>query len=204
MRVAELSKSVSLKDLNIDLTALYRLAAPSTPPEVVEHVVALGRRITDEDVVAQIAEHEADDDDDIVENDLATRTPISLSDAEYAYRSRYGDVRQVRHQVEIMRETVVVPYYVPVEQPAPAPRIITYTRAEAEDPETLRIQAAAKDVRWNLRAIADALARHRAGAIVATWDEDDRERVRKGIEAVEELKAVLDRDNVVRFPDKPN
>jgi hypothetical protein len=43
MRVAELSKSVKLTDLDIDLSALYRLAAPSTPAEVVEEVVARGR-----------------------------------------------------------------------------------------------------------------------------------------------------------------
>ena len=51
MRAAELAKSVSLTDLNIDLSAIHLLAAPSTPVEVVEEVVALDKKITTKDVV---------------------------------------------------------------------------------------------------------------------------------------------------------
>ena len=43
MNVAKLSKSQIIGDLDIDLGALYRLAAPSTPAEVVAEVVARGR-----------------------------------------------------------------------------------------------------------------------------------------------------------------
>ena len=43
MNVAKLSKSQIIGDLLIDLGALYRLAAPSTPAEVVAKVVARGR-----------------------------------------------------------------------------------------------------------------------------------------------------------------
>jgi hypothetical protein len=56
-------------------------------------------------------------------------------------------------------------------------------------------------VRWNLSAIARALDAHPIGAIIAAWDDDDLERVRKGIEAVDQLKAALDAEtNVVEFP----
>jgi hypothetical protein len=57
MRVAELSKSVKLTDLDIDLAALYRLAAPSTPAEVVEEVIARRRegKITVESIVEATA-----------------------------------------------------------------------------------------------------------------------------------------------------
>ena len=55
MSVAELAaKSATVADLNIDVGALYLLAAPSTPPEVNEDVVARGqegKRIRYEDVV---------------------------------------------------------------------------------------------------------------------------------------------------------
>ena len=45
MSAAELAaKSAIVADLNIDLGALYRLAAPSTPAEVVAKVVARGER----------------------------------------------------------------------------------------------------------------------------------------------------------------
>jgi hypothetical protein len=60
-------------------------------------------------------------------------------------------------------------------------------------------------IRRSLSAIADALAVHQIGAIIAAWDDDDRERVHKGIEAVDKLKAALDAAaNVIRFPDRPN
>jgi DUF3102 family protein len=38
VKVAELSKSFTVKDFNVDTSALYRLAAPSTPAEVVDAV----------------------------------------------------------------------------------------------------------------------------------------------------------------------
>jgi hypothetical protein len=203
------SNASRLTDLDIDLSALHLLAAPSTPPEVIDDVTTLGRRITYADVASRIvheddpAEIRANRYGAVVDEDAVEESPVRQV---YAYRGEAEEqpVGEVRFQVEIVRENVVVPYYVPVDQPAPVPRTIYYTRAEAEDPAILRIREAAKEVRWNLRAIADALAAHQVGAIVATWDDDDRERVRKGVEAVEELKAALDRDNVVRFPGKPN
>ena len=57
MRAAELSKSVSLTDLNIDLAAIHLLAAPSTPAGVVEDVVALDKKITVKDVTKAKAAH---------------------------------------------------------------------------------------------------------------------------------------------------
>lgn len=55
MRVAELAaKSATVADLDIDVGALYLLAAPSTPSEVVVNIVARGqegKRIRYEDVV---------------------------------------------------------------------------------------------------------------------------------------------------------
>jgi hypothetical protein len=38
MQIAELGKSVKLTDLNIPVSGLYLLAAPSTPAEVIEAV----------------------------------------------------------------------------------------------------------------------------------------------------------------------
>jgi hypothetical protein len=38
MQVAQLSKSSNVKDLSVDIAGLYRLAAPSTPAEVIEAV----------------------------------------------------------------------------------------------------------------------------------------------------------------------
>ena len=78
-----------------------------------------------------IADAEADDapDEDEEDDGLATRMPLSSSDAEQAYRSRYGyayhqEVEEpsrvrVSFHVETTRETVVVPYYVPADQPKP-------------------------------------------------------------------------------------
>jgi hypothetical protein len=203
-------KSAKLADLNVPISGLYLLAAEDTPAEVIEAIAERceqGERLSLAEVKKMIAEAEARDEEDDVEGGLATRMPISPSDVEHAYRSRYGDARQVRvHYAEPppMKRTVCVPYYVPVDQPEPVSRTITYTSVEAEDPATLRIREAAKDVRWNFRALADALTEYQIGPIIAMWDDDDRERIRNGIEAVDRLKAALDRDNVVRFPDKPN
>jgi hypothetical protein len=44
MQVPELSKSSSVKDLNVDVTSLYRLAAPSTPAETIDAVAESSER----------------------------------------------------------------------------------------------------------------------------------------------------------------
>ena len=57
IQVAEAAKFNNLEDLNIDISALYLLTAPSTPLEVVENVIALhqgGQRIRRIDVVHAI------------------------------------------------------------------------------------------------------------------------------------------------------
>jgi Protein of unknown function (DUF3102) len=55
VNVAELAaKSPTVGDLDIDFRGLYLLAAPSTPAEVVEEVVALDRKVTTEDVARAI------------------------------------------------------------------------------------------------------------------------------------------------------
>jgi hypothetical protein len=192
MRAAELAaKSATVADLDIDAGALYLLAARSTPLEVVAEVAALGRRIVHEDVASRIRH-----DDDYAQV-RATRSGAA-DEAPTAREVHYISAPSAA-------PTVLVPYYVPADQPAPEVRTITYTREEAEDPATRRIRAAAGEVRWNIRAIADALAVHQIGAIIAAWDDDERERVRKGIEAVDKLKAALDAaPNVIRFPDRPN
>ena len=66
MNVAKLSKSQIIGDLDIDLGALYRLAAPSTPAEVVAKVVARGR------------EGEAITHAIIAEASAARRTPYAI------------------------------------------------------------------------------------------------------------------------------
>ena len=58
VRVAELAKSANVADLNVDVSALYLLAAPSTPAEVVEEVAARsqeGEKVTRSDVAAMVA-----------------------------------------------------------------------------------------------------------------------------------------------------
>ena len=58
MRVAELSKSHRVVDLDVPLSTLYLLAAPSTPTTVVEAVVsrsAQGDRLSVADVKEEIA-----------------------------------------------------------------------------------------------------------------------------------------------------
>jgi hypothetical protein len=53
MRAYELAKSKNFLDLNLPVSAIYQLAAPSTPPEAVEAVVArakAGEKVTGADV----------------------------------------------------------------------------------------------------------------------------------------------------------
>ncbi len=196
MSAAELAaKSAIVADLDIDAGALYLLAARSTPLEVVADIAALGRRIVHEDVASRIKHHD----------DYAQVRATSYGPVVEVTPAREVDVHYVSEpEPAPTRRTIVVPYYVPRDQPAPEARTITYVRGEAEDPETARIRAAAREVRRSLSAIADAVAVHQIGAIIAAWDDGERERVRKGIEAVDTLRAALDgRENVVRFP-KPD
>jgi hypothetical protein len=221
MNVARLNESVRLTDLSIDLTALYRLASPSTPPEVVEHVVALGRRITDEDVAARMIEYEVVDDEPPqareiryvagdIDDGLATRITHE-GDAEQAWRTRYGAVREVpcyrgeveeppvrrvRLQVETTRETVVVPYYIDAPRKEEAPRV------DVDDIRGRRIRSKADELLQGLSAIVAALAGNwDIGEIVAALTDDERDQFRRGIEAVDRLKAALDETtNVIQFP----
>jgi hypothetical protein len=59
MRVHELSKSKNFLDLSIPVSGLYLLAAPSTPPEVVDEVIdraKSGERVTHAEIAQAIAE----------------------------------------------------------------------------------------------------------------------------------------------------
>jgi hypothetical protein len=201
MHVAEFAKSVSVTDLNIDLTALYHLAAPSTPPEVVEHVVALGRRITDEDVATRWITY------GVVEEDAPQARRITYpDDAEHARRTRYGVVeetpaREVRVEVAYTRETVVVPYYVQADDDQPAAETPRIT-----DIEESRIRSTANELLRGLGAIVAALAGGwDIGEIVAALTDAERDQFRKVIEVVDKLKAALNEDEMnVEAPDKLN
>jgi hypothetical protein len=212
MHVAELAKSVSLTDLNIDLSALYRLASPSTPSEVVERVVALGRRITDEDVAARMTEYEVVDEEPAQAQEISYARVGFEGDAEQARRSRYGDVRQVyayrqeveeqpvrqvRFQVETTSERVIVPYYVPA-QPQ-KPRTI-------EDFQKDRIRSTAEAILRHWDAIARGLAEHRdIGEIVRALTNEERAQFRQGIEPVDALRAAWDESETdVEVPDQLN
>jgi Protein of unknown function (DUF3102) len=210
MHVAELSESVSLTDLDIDLAALYRLAAPSTPSEVVEHVVALGRRITDEDVAARRIVDEVVDEEPPQAREISfVRGGFEKGEADQAWRSRYGaerklpyyreeveeqPVRQVRHQVTYERETVVVPYYVPHDQPAP--RTI-------EDFQRDRNRGRAEALARHLEGVERNLDEQQdTGAIIKALTNEERDQARR---VVDKLKAALDEDEIdVEAPDQLN
>ena len=117
------------------------------------------------------------------------------SDAEYAYRSRYGTerkvpyyreeaeeqpVRQVRFEVETTRETVVVPYYVPHDQPAP--RTI-------EDFQRDRNRGRAEALTRHLDGVERNLDEDDAGAIIEALTDEERDQGRR---VVDKLKAALD------------
>jgi hypothetical protein len=51
------SNPSGLTDLDTSLEALYRLASPKTPPEVIQDVAALGRKITIDDVAQATCAH---------------------------------------------------------------------------------------------------------------------------------------------------
>jgi hypothetical protein len=58
MRVAKAAKSVKFTDFNVPVSSLYRLAAPSTPAEVIEAVAegsARGESFTHQQVEGMIA-----------------------------------------------------------------------------------------------------------------------------------------------------
>jgi hypothetical protein len=167
MAVAERFKSAKIADLAIRFSALYLLAAPSTPAEVVEEVVARGR----------------------------TGEAITHASVVQATKAR------IPPRPEVTRSPPTRIRYERIEQPPPVSYTIRYPRGEAEDPATMRIQTAARDVRRNLSAIADALTDSQIRPIIAAWADDDLERVREGIDAVDRLKALMNAtSNVVLFP----
>jgi hypothetical protein len=172
MHVAKLSESVNLTDLNVALNALYRLAAPSTPAEVVEDVVAQGRE----------------------------GGPITYTSIVEATAARKIRVQRAYEE----RETILVPYYRHADQPPRESPTIAHVRGEAEDPARARIRAVAREVMRSLGANADALAIHQIGAIVATLTVAERYQFRKGIEAVDRLRAALDETQCRKVPDKLN
>jgi hypothetical protein len=206
MRVATLAESRNFRDLNVPVSGLYLLAAPSTPTEVVEAIAERGEqgeRLSLAEVKTIIAEvkaraartieYEVDDEEPPQEREISyARVGFEKGDAEQAYRSRYGDVRQVRHQVTYERETVVVPYYVPHEQPAP--RTI-------EDFQRDRIRGRAEALARHLEGVEHNLDEHDTGAIIEALSDEERDQARR---VVDKLKAALDEDEMSEAPDQLN
>ena len=94
-------------------------------------------------------------------------------------------VRQVRHQVTYERERVIVPFYVPHEQPAP--RTI-------EDFQRDRILATAEALARRLEGIERDLAEHQdIGAIIDALTDEERDQDRR---VVAKLKVALDEDEM--------
>jgi hypothetical protein len=119
------------------------------------------------------------------------------SDAEQAWRSRYGvkeqPVRQVRFQVETTRETVVVPFYVPREQPAP--RTI-------EDFQRDRNRGRAAALARHLEGVERNLDEDGAGATIKALSDEERDQAHR---VVDKLKAALGGDEMdVEVPDQLN
>jgi hypothetical protein len=94
-------------------------------------------------------------------------------------------VSQVRHQVTYERECVIVPFYVPHEQPAP--RTI-------EDFQRDRILATAEALARRLEGIERDLAEHQdIGAIIDALTDEERDQARR---VVAKLKVALDEDEM--------
>jgi hypothetical protein len=206
-------KSDKLSNLAVPISALYLLAAQSTPAEVIETIAERseqGERLSLAEVKQMIAKAEADDapDEDEEDDGLATRMPLSPSDAEHAYRSRYGDVRQVpycRGEIEEQPvrqvrfevtysggETVHVPYYVPHEQPAPR-TIEDFQR----DCNRGRAEALAR----HLDGVERNLDEHDTRATIEAMSDEERDQARR---VVDKLKAALDEDEMSEAPDQRN
>jgi hypothetical protein len=144
MHVAEFAKSVSVTDLNIDLAALYHLAAPSTPRSVVEHALALGRRITVEDIATRWVSYEA------VEKDAPQVREVHYESQ--AVNQEPPPARQIRFEVTYERGGVVVPYY------RAAPRTEEVPRVAPDDFRGRRIRGNVDMILRSLTTIAATLA----------------------------------------------
>jgi hypothetical protein len=205
MSVAE--KNDKLSHLAVPTSALYLLAAQSTPAEVIEAIAERseqGERLSLAEVKQMIADAEADDapDEDEEDDGLATRMPLSSSDAEQAYRSRYGyayhqeveepPARQVSFHVETTRETVVVPYYVPADQPKP--RTI-------EDFQRDHNRGRAEALARHLDLVERNLDERDASATIKALTDEERDQARR---VVDKLKAALDEDEMSEAPDQLN
>jgi hypothetical protein len=198
MSVAE--KNDKLSHLAVPPSALYLLAAQSIPDEAIDAIEERskqGERLSLAEVKRMIAEaeardaHEEDEEDD---DSLAARAPLSLSDVEHAYRSRYGyayrqeveepPARQVSFRVETTRETVVVPYYVPVDQPKP--RTI-------EDFQRDHNRGRAEALARHLDLVERNLDERGASATIKALTDKERDQARR---VVDKLKAALDEDEI--------
>lgn len=227
------AKSDKLSNLTVPVSALYLLAAESTPAEVIEAIAEhseQGERLSLAEVKKMIAEAEARDaHEDVVartiEYEIVDEEPpqareinyvgrdvdsgltariMHESDADYAWRTERKvpyyrveteepPVRQVRHQVETTRERVVVPYYVPTEQPAP--RTIEDFR---RDHNRGRAEALARYLEWVERILDE----DDTGAIIEALSDEERDQARR---VVDKLGEALGEDEMnVEVPDQRN
>jgi Protein of unknown function (DUF3102) len=199
-------KSANLADLNVPISGLFLLAAEDTPTEVIRAIAErceAGERLSLAEVKQMIAEAEAIDDED-VDDGLATRMPLSASDVEHAYRSRYGierkveepPVRHIRHQVTYERETVAAPYYVHYEPcDPPARRTIEDLQ---RDRNRGRAEALARYLDW----IERHLDEDGAGAAIEALTDEERDQAHR---VVDKLRAALGGDEMdVEVPDQLN
>lgn len=181
--------------LNVPVSALYLLAAPSTPDEVIDAVAERGERLSLAEVKAIIAEVKArgapeiEDESSDEEEEAEGKPEPRLVPFEVTYKRQ--PVRQVRFSVTHERERVAVPYYVPQEQPAP--RTI-------EDFHRDRNRGRAEALARHLELVERNLDEDDTGAIIEALTDEERDQARR---VVDKLKAALDEMNV-EVPDQLN
>jgi Protein of unknown function (DUF3102) len=174
--------------LNVPVSALYLLAAPSTPAEVIEAVAERGEqgeRVSLAEVRTIIAE---------VKARAAPEIEDESSDGEEEAEEK-PELRLVhlRHQVEITRESVCVPHYVSHEQPAP--RTI-------EDFQRDRNRGRAEALARHLDGVERNLDERDTSATIKALTDEERDQARR---VVDKLKAALDEDEMdVEVPDQLN
>ena len=180
--------------LNVPNSALYLLAAPSTPDEVIDAVAERGERLSLAEVKAIIAEVKArgapeiEDESSDEEEEAEGKPEPRLVPFEVTYKRQ--PARQVAFEVtHHERERVAVPYYVPQEQPA-ARTIEDFHR----DRNRGRAEALARHLGW----IESNLDEDDTGAVIEALTDEERDQARR---VVDKLKAALDMSEV---PDQLN
>ena len=207
-------KNDKLSTFGVPISALYLLAAQSTPAELIEAIAERseqGERLSLAEVKEMIAEaeardaHEEDEEDDEeppqareihyvgrdVDGGFATRkvsyyrTEIEEEHVTHAH-VRYAEPPP-------MRRTVAAPYYVPQEQPAP--RTI---EGLWRDHNRGRAEAIVRYLDW----IERNLDEDDIGAIIEALTDEERDQAHR---VVDKLKAALGGDEMdVEVPDQLN